>query len=162
MKEKCDHLLGWKWQDFEVEGDHELEKSFVVESDKQELLDHNFDFCPLCGSPLRETPLDRVLWKAVNKPNPGGLFPSQSLEHAVEFLQLCKEKVGESYISVDKIDSSNGYYNNPMVYGWEVSIKATEFFSASLTKALTKALLWATTELTKETVESLIKEEEKT
>ena len=147
MKEKCDHLLGWKWQDFEIEGDHGLEKSFVVESDKQELLAHNFDFCPLCGSPLSETALDRVLWRAVNKPNPGGLFPSQSLEHAVEFLQLCKTEI--TYLSVDIGAEEN----------WEVLYKATSFFSASLSKALTKALLWATTELDKETVESLIKEE---
>lgn len=145
MKEKCDHLLGWFWED----SNQSSSRLFIYSSDEYlGKLEESFPFCPLCGSPLRETPLDRVLWKAVNKPNPGGLFPSQRLEHAVEF--LAQNWDGETYLGLFKLPSGK----------WEVTARAESFFSASLSKALTKALLWATTELDKETVESLIKEEE--
>lgn len=132
MKEKCDHAVG----------------TFNFRLAESHALIYQFDFCPLCGSPLRETALDRVLWRAVNKPNPGGLFPSQSLEHAVAFLKQNWD--GESYLMLFQFEDGT----------WEVHVRATDFHSKDLSKALTKALLWATTELDKETVESLIKEEE--
>jgi hypothetical protein len=151
-KKSCNHLIGWFWDSSVSEGEDwsisENIKAFVYKSDKINFdLEQSFDFCPLCGSPLKGTGLDRLILKVLKLEDCSELFPGQMVEDLIEALAVAPPEVKDfqSYLSFDKLEDGN----------YEVSYRATEFKDKSLKLASAKALLWAITELTVEEVEEL-------